>query len=816
MGKRYLFLLLFLIILKPIQAQTSLGSYASHVVQERQVVFTSQDSARLSLKAYSNHTVRIQVARKGEEIFPDDHYEMVAEHTLRGALEVQDKGAYFLVRMKGDGIFIQVDKQEMKLVFGNTLSGEIFLQENQPITWEYNSISTHFQCDTSENFCGLGHQAYGLVPSINLKGQRARSNYGDYDYSIDPGGWMAQANLNVPFYMSGKGYGLFVNSTYPNQFSFGKNGRYDFLIKGRGYPVRMDYFVILGPKFADILDQYTQLTGRPRLPQKSMFGLQLSDKDTPDNEGVTWWKSNILAHRKAGFPLDHIVNDNRWRAGSGGWSGSWFEWDKTRYPDPAEYNAWCKKNGLTMTLDLNRNVGSASWGWDSAYQIPYSKCVKENFSVPDYSSPKTRDWVWALFWKKSFDPALHYPGDALWMDEIDELICLPDSTPTQDGRHWAENRNYYPFLVAKAVVQQGWDNANRNQPAGIGAAKRPFMWGRGSTAGAQRYATHWSGDLKADYAWMQGTIRGMQASGLSGFPYFNHDAGGFREPGPDDAMYIQWAMAMGSFSPIWRPHGAQGSPRWPLRRSQACQDAAHAYGRMRYEMMPYIYTAAWNAYAAGLPMARAMVVDYQYQANAWKFDLQYMWGASMLVAPQTTGKDSTYAIWLPDGQKWYYLWDDKVYDGGQVVQHPAKLGELPVFVKAGAIIPKYHYAPSTFFQHADTLVLDVYSGKNGSYDLVEDDGVTELYQTGQKRVTKIFYSEKAHSITITAAKGTYAKAPASRRYEVRLHHAGDAKGGMVNAKKLLEKTGFRKEGDILLINTDKLSVDKEAVIQLGF
>jgi alpha-D-xyloside xylohydrolase len=590
----------------------------------------------------------------------------------------------------------------------------------------------------------------------------------------------------------------------------------------------MDYFFIYGPQFSEIIDSYTALTGRPRLPQLSMFGLQLSDKGSPQHDGYKWWQKKITSHRKAGFPFDHIVNDNRWRAGSGAWADSWFEWDSIRCPNPEVYNEWCKKNGVTMTLDLNRNNAAASEGWKKEYNLPNAeKYAGYGNSAPDYSNPKTRDWVWRLFWNQSFNPELNYPGDALWIDETDDLYKIPDSTICADGRSWAENENYYPFLIAKAVVQEGWDNENNNKPDGIGEAKRPFVWVRSMSAGAQRYAGYWSGDIHSNIADMKYTVRAMQVSGLGGFPYFNHDAGGFRWPGPDDNLYIQWAMALGSFTPIWRPHGIGENKRWPLDRDERCQDAALEYGKMRYEMMPYLYTYAHRAHDTGMPMARAMVIDNQDKEEAWKYDLQYMWGDEMLIAPAFAKCDTAINVWLPGGQRWYDFWTEEIIGGGKVIEHKTSVSKLPIFVKEGSIIPRYNYAKSTFFIDKSVLKLDVYTGKDGSFELIEDDGVTEKFRTkNEKGVTKIEFKSKSNTVVVYPTQGSYINSPNKRFYTIVLHGVNSFKDVRINGEKIkylgalnrlediVNGYYYTKDHSILTIFTKSYSVSEKVEVNI--
>ncbi|WP_299214784.1 TIM-barrel domain-containing protein [uncultured Aquimarina sp.] len=780
--KTIFFLLITQLIVNEAKAQS--GNFKTYEKENHELIFESDTGVKLNFQFYSDDIFRIHWIRKNESFFANNHYEMVTDHHLNGVYEIEEKDKLFIIKVGSKKkLQIELQKSPMKFKIRDTKKGQELLSEKNGIYWKENKISNDFAFDNLEHFCGMGYQSFGRVESIDLKGKRVSCNYGDG--LVD---WGApQGVLTVPFYLSNKGYGVFLNSTFQHDFNFGKDNQYKFNIDTKGFQGQMDYYFIFGPEFKSILDRYTQLTGRPRLPQRSIFGLQLSDKGDPKHKGVEWWKNKIKEHRNAGFPLDHLVNDNRWRAGSGAWSDSWFEWDPTRTPDPKAFAVWCKENNVTITLDFNRNNAALSEGWKSEYNIPDAEKYTEHYgkSAPDYSNPLTRKWIWELFYKKSFDPKLEYPGDALWIDETDDLWQLNDSIICANGRSWAENENYYPFLISKAIVQEGWDNKNNTSIPGIGESKRPYVWVRSMSAGAQRYATHWIGDIKCDWDWMKSTIRSLQTSGLSGFPYFNHDAGGFRPPGPDDSFYTQWAMAFGSFTPIWRPHGMGENKRWPLDRSKNSQDVALTYGKMRYEMMPYIYTYAHQAHKTGIPMARAMVIDYQDTPEAWKYDLQYMWGAELLIAPSYSPNDSILDIWLPPGDKWYDYWTDNLLDGGQTIQHKANFGEIPLFVKEGAIIPKYNYAQSTFTLDPSELNIHIYTGKDSQFTLYEDDNTSEKFRTkSEYRNTKIEYIENNNKLIIHKVIGNYKEAISKRSYKLFFHGIHKPINLVLNNKKI--------------------------------
>lgn len=740
------------------------------------VIVSDAAGASLRITPYGPQAVRLQTVRQGEDYFPDNYYEMVEALPHGGPLQVSEQGATLTMQLPGaTPLRLVVDKQTLAVTY--LMADTPVLAEQGGLQWRDSGIVRSFAADPAEHFTALGHGYYGRAQSIDLRGQELGRNYGSEQ--------IQQAPLLVPFYISSKGYGVFLNSTFQNRFSFGAGGRYEFGIDTQGYAGRMDYYFIAGPTPREVLAHYVELTGKPRLPPKAMFGLALSDKShdhdaaTPSDEA--WWKQKVGEHRAAGFPIDHIVNDNRWRAGGGKRCASYLEWDHDRYPQPAEYAQWLKRNGLVTTIDVNRCILQYSEGWKPEFNVPGVSGIDFAASAPDQTNPAFRQWFWDVLYRKSLDPRLHYPGDALWIDEFDEMGGAPADTRLANGRSFAEMRNYWFFLIAQALVRDGWDKSAITQ--------RPYVWVRGMTAGAQRYASLWSGDIKPNFDEMKMQIRGMQLAGLSGFPYWGHDAGGFYDwdakQGPDADLYRQWAMGFGAFAPIWKPHG-MGPSRWPLDRSAGEQDAARQFAQARYQLMPYIYSAAHEAAASGLPMARAMLLDYPHDDAAWSHDLQYMWGPSLLVAPRTS-RDGATEVWLPAG-RWYDFWRPQaprqVAAGGTVISVGAERGLLPVFVKAGAILPRQEYATSTAGADKRRMLLDIYTGASGSTVLQEDDDVSEAYRKqGRLMTTAIGWDDAHRRLSIGAAHGSYRGAPLLRSWRLTLHGAGAGTCYSVNGKR---------------------------------
>lgn len=704
----------------------------------------SPDGSRtLRVAWYGEAIVRLQTAHDGEPFIPDDHYAMVETHDWDGDVDVAASSRF--VVFDSPVLDVVVDRESLAASFYPREGMPPVLQERVGSRREDDVRVVRFEPGDDERFTGLGHGYFARARSLELTGDVVERNYGS-----EP---IEQAPLIVPFYLSSLGYGVFLNSTFPNRFALNADGDYSIAIDTHGFTGQMDYFFIAGPELSDVLDRYTQLTGRPRLPMKSMLGLQLSDKghdhnsETPSDE--MWWRDKVTVHREAGLPLDHVVNDNRWRAAGGKRCESKIEWDRERYPDPAAWSDWLDEQGLVSTIDFNRCIARFSDGWDPAFNLPPIDNIEFADSAPDLTNANFRDWFWQVFYDKSLDPSLGYPGDALWIDEFDEQGAAAKDIVLANGRSSAEMRNYWFFLIASALVADGWDRSD--------LVNRPFVWVRGMTAGAQRYATLWSGDIKPNDKDMAAQVRAMQLAGLAGFPYWGHDAGGFFDwangTGPDESLYQRWAMAFGSFAPIWKPHG-MGQSRWPLDRSEESLAAARQYGRLRYELMPYLYSAAHEASETGMPIARPMLLEYPERDEAWEHDLQYFFGPDLLVAPVVDEGEST--LWLPEGG-WYSMRDGRYLEGGRSLTIDD--GVMPIFARTGAIVLKREYALSTAFIDKTTLVVDVYTGADGAFRLIEDDDRTEAWREGERRVTWLRYDDDNKALTIDAADGSYRDAP---------------------------------------------------------
>ena len=347
------------------------------------------------------------------------------------------------------------------------------------------------------------------------------------------------------------------------------------------------------------------------------------------------------------------------------------------------------------------------------------------------------------------------------------------------------------------------------------------------TAGAQRYATLWSGDIQPNFEDMKHQVRSLQLAGMSGFPFWGHDAGGFydwiAQKGPDESLYRKWSMALGSFSPIWKPHG-MGQSRWPLDRSHLSQQSAKLHATLRYKLMSYTYSFAQSAALGELPIARPMFIQYPRHEKAWTYDLQYMWGSELLVAPNCTPENSV-QIWLPDGA-WYNYWNDGKIKGDQLIRFTPCNDQVPLFVKAGGIVPMTKYELSTQYIDDQYLEIHVYTGANGQFQLLEDDGKSEEYRTGRTRRTFMTYEDGAFQFELYT-KGWYQGMNEKRHYFIIFHGVNEyiplrfynQRVTQTNSLKSLQKEAltayFDEEKKLQYVNIPMQAIHEEIELRPG-
>ncbi|MCE6988744.1 TIM-barrel domain-containing protein [Dyadobacter sp. CY323] len=485
-------------------------------------------------------------------------------------------------------------------------------------------------------------------------------------WAHDPNGVETQSMYKpIPFYLSSRGYGMFMHTTSPITCDFGATyGESNAMQIG---DENLDLFVFLGqPK--EILDAYTDLTGKAPMPPLWSFGLWMSR--------ITYFSEqdgrNVAEKlRRNKIPSDVIHFDTGW------FETDWrcdYRFAPSRFKDPALMISDLKKQGFHTSL------------WQLPYFVPqnvlYPEIVEKGLAVKnangtipyedavlDFSNPNTIKW-----YEDKISGLLKLGVSAI---KVDFGEAAPLSGVYASGRTGFYEHNLYPLRYNKIVSDLTRKMNGEN-----------IIWARSTWAGSQRYPIHWGGDAETTNKGMEAQLRGGLSLGMSGFTFWSHDVGGFTMKTPED-LYRRW-LPMGMLSSHSRTHGQ--APKEPWEYGEQFQDYFRKVVEMKYKLMPYIYTQSKLASEKGLPMVRALLLEFPDDPGAWLVDNQYMLGPDLLVAPLFENSKSR-QVYLPKG-KWVDYQTRKVYESGW---HNVEAGELEVvmMVRQGAVLPQVKVAQST-------------------------------------------------------------------------------------------------------------------------
>ncbi|WP_329090288.1 TIM-barrel domain-containing protein [Streptosporangium sp. NBC_01469] len=516
-----------------------------------------------------------------------------------------------------------------------------------------------FAAPADEAFAGFGES----FTRLDKRGQRpVMWNYDAF------GAESQRAYKNVPFYLSSRGYGVLVDSGTPVEFDVCQSTHSCVQIVVPDDLI--DYYVIAGPSPSEVLDRYDLLTCRPLLPPKWAFGTWISSGFFVDSQERVTARARRI--RERGIPCDVLHLDTYWQT-DGHWSD--LRWDAERFPDPGGMLAELDAMGFKVCLWMNPYVSHLSPAFPDAAESGYflkkpdgevyvADCWHGSYpacGIVDFTDPAAVEWFKGLL-----RPLLE---QGVQVFKTDFAEGVPHDAVAANGMSGTDLHNVYTLLFNDAVSEV------TREVAGHG-----MVWARSSFLGGQRHSAQWSGDTYTSYAAMSSTLRGGLAHGLSGVPFWSHDAGGFTGR-PADDLYVRWTQ-FGALSPLLRLHGTTSREPWEFPGVEA--EAVEAL-RLRYRLMPYVYTAAVEAARTGAPMMRALCVDYPDDPVAWQADLEYLLGRDLLVAPMTS-PEQVRRVYLPAGE-WVDHWTGEILPGGRYVTVAPLLDRVPLFVRRGAIVP---------------------------------------------------------------------------------------------------------------------------------
>ncbi|MEO8254333.1 MAG: TIM-barrel domain-containing protein [Flavobacterium sp.] len=499
----------------------------------------------------------------------------------------------------------------------------------------------------------------------------------------------------------------------------------------------LDYVVFAGKDTEQIIANYRNLSGNvPMLPKWAFGFWQCRERYTSGEHLV----STIKEFRKRNLPVDVIVQD--WQYwGKYGWGVPKF--DETHYPEPEKF--------IKELHDLNTHFSISVWenlNKESEIAKPY---LAKNLFIPnspwiDIYNPEAQKTHWNALNTNLFALGV----DSWWMDATE-----PENDALKGKKTFFGLGDFYrltyPLFVSKAVYE-GQRNTNLD--------KRVVTLTRSAFLGQQRYGTiNWSGDIGWDWdAYKRQIVAGLNYN-LTGMPYWTTDIGGFFRPGSGQykdekyhqilTRWFQWAV----FNPIFRMHGYQTETE-PWKYGEKVENNMRSMMNLRYQLMPYIYSEAWQISSNNSTLMRPLIMDFNEDTKAVSQAYEYMFGKAFLIAPVTAPNVTTWDVYLPKQTAWYDFWTGKRFEGGQTIATAAPLDRIPVFVKEGSIVPMGNVIQNTQTKQ-DVLEIRIYTGKDATFTLYDDEGDNYNYEKGKHIEIPIHWDEKNQKLTFSKQIGTY-------------------------------------------------------------
>ncbi len=631
---------------------------------------------------------------------------------------------------------IEISKDDSSLIFYDAAGHKLAQENTRTLTpVEVNGEKTYRaerftnMWDTQEAFYGLGQHQGGVW---NYRGE-------DVELSQD------NTNISIPMLLSSNGYGIFWNNGSRSRM----NNRFvHALYLTSEVADAVDYYFIYGPDFDKIVASYRELTGAAPLFGKWAYGYWQCKNRYDSQHELT---GIAQKYRDLHIPLDNIVQDWVW------WNTMGEPVFNKNYPDPKGMVAALHQNNVHLMISVWPYFRPGSPVYDDmdkkGYFVDRTKTAgfhPARMALYDAFNPEAREYYWGLM-----NQALFQIGaDAWWLDTtepetegLETNLLVTNKTALGNGARYA---NEFPLMTTTAVY--GGQRKASDQ-------KRVFILSRSTYAGAQRNATAtWSGDIDPNWETFRRQIPAGLNYSVSGLPYWTTDIGGFVVANPEDPayreLYIRW-FEFGAFCPIFRAHGTRTTNQNELwSYGPDAQKILVSYDRLRYRLMPYIYSLAWKTTHEGYSFLRPLVSDFRTDVRAQNIGDQFLFGPSILVSPVTEPGATQRHVYLPDA-KWTNFWTGESVQGGKSTNVDAPLDREPLFIRAGSIIPLGPDLQYAAEKAADPIELRIYPGADGSFTLYEDENDTYNYEKGAYATIPLHWDDKSRTLTIGDRTGSF-------------------------------------------------------------
>lgn len=522
----------------------------------------------------------------------------------------------------------------------------------------------------------------------------------------------------IPFYLSTRNYGLFVN--FGGKILFEVGSEYSSTsISFEAWSDKVEYFLIFGRSLKDIISTYMGITGKPQVPPVWSFGFWQSRAGYRNREEVMKVAHEI---RRRKIPCDVIHIDPFWLK-----RGHYcdLEWDEEAFPDPRGMIKELSDMGFKVSLWIQPYVPLGTKLYEEAARAGYFlkdadgkiihiiDFVRNSCSIIDFSNPQAREWY------KTKLKKIMEEGVRVFKTDMGEAV--PEEAVFSDGRTGLEAHNAYALLYLSTVYEA------TKEFYGEG-----LVWGRPGFAGIQSYPAQWAGDCLANYGEMAATLWGVLSYSLSGVPFWSHDIGGFQGNKPSPNLYIRWSQ-WGLLSPLSRAHGT--TPREPWEYGQKALKIFRRFDELRYSLIPYLYSLAKQSCDELLPIVRPLVLEFQNDRTTWRLANQYMIGSEILVVP-ILNESGEVTYYLPEGH-WVDLWKPVRQSYGRTwVRERVPISRIPIWVRENSIIPMTKPMRFVHEKSINEMTLMIYPKDRGSFRYFFDGEEFQiLFKRGSRKIS---------------------------------------------------------------------------------
>ncbi|MHB1177205.1 MAG: glycoside hydrolase family 31 protein [Daejeonella sp.] len=717
-------------------------SAVTEVVQDGNNFYFSDGSAKVEVRVVSDEIIRIKLAP--QSVFLEEFSYAVEQNELKFTV-FSLKEDHENYRVETNSVACVIRKSDFMISFED-IHGKMINEDLRPMHWEENTdfggyyVYATKKCQPEEAFYGLGDKSSDL----NLRGHRF-INWNTDAYSFGKG--EQPLYRTIPVYIGineGISYGIFFDNTFKSHFDFAKeeSDKTSFWADGG----ELQYYYIHGPHILDVVKRYHKLTGTHQMPPKWSLGFHQCRWSYFPEKKV---KDIARNFRERKIPCDAIYLDIDYMDGY-----RCFTWNRRYFPDPVRMIKELADDGFKTVVIIDPGIRV-----DENYSV-FREGKQNNYfcrrcddyfmeghvwpgrcQFPDFTNPKVRTW-WGGLFKDLVDAGVA----GVWNDMNEPAVfgagTFPDDVRhNYDGFHGSHRKahNVYGMQMVRATYE-GLKKLQKN--------KRPFTITRAGYAGVQRYASVWTGDNVASWEHLKLGIVQLQRLSMSGISFCGTDIGGFSGE-PDAELFTRW-IQMGVFSPFMRAHSAgDTAEREPWSFGEAFENINRKFIELRYRLMPYIYSVFWEHHRHDFPILRPLVMQEQENFRTHSIQDIFTFGDKILVAPVTDPGATVKNVYLPSGN-WYNYWTHEMLHGGHEHIVDAPLDSMPIFVKAGSVIPEAPLMQYVGEFEVDELMFQIYySDYEANSFYFEDHDDTFAFEQDIYLEKKYVVKGDASSMTIT-------------------------------------------------------------------